>query len=47
MKVEGHETKVAFRLNDDLDPEKFYGKRVISGLKCMVMANNCNGTIKG
>ena len=47
MKVDGQETKVAFRLNDDQDPDKFYGKRMISGMKCMVMANNCNGIIKG
>ena len=47
MKLEDPDTKVAFILNDDQDPEKFYGKRIISGMKCMVMANNCNGIIKG
>ena len=47
MKVDGQDTKIAFRLNDDQDPDKFYGKRMISGMKCMVMANNCNGIIKG
>jgi hypothetical protein len=47
MKVDGQETKIAFRLNDDQDPDKFYGKRMISGMKCMIMANNCNGIIKG
>lgn len=34
-------------LNDDQDSEKFYGKRVISGMKCMITANNVNGIIKG
>ena len=39
--------KVAFMLNDEQDPEKFYGKKKISGIGCMVMANNVNGIIKG
>jgi len=45
--MDNNDQKVAFRLNDNQDPEKFYGKRTVSGIKCMIMANNVNGIIKG
>ena len=39
--------KALFKLDDDFDSEKFYGKKVISGIKCMVLANKVTGMIKG